>query len=393
MRQGWLGAALVVRHVVQQWLCRQVKVPQVVVSGLEVPAYLAGLHIDSDDGRAPLVVELGTLAAEEVWRRVASRQVHQTELGVVGHGRPHVRRATGVSLTGRRTFAGVRITRIPRPHQFTAAHVVGTHHARRFAGGVVIGHATTDDHHVPSDQWGRGLLVVTGLYFAHVSGQVNGAFVAELFAGLAGVGVNGDQTRVAGRQKQTFRTGGWLIVRRHRGFGVAQATATLPVGRGALRVELPALGAGVGIQGEDFAVGGAGVDGVTDLQWSVLVFGAGTGALRNIAGAEGPGDLQFVDVALVDLVQGGKAITGGSVAPVRPVFLFGARSDRRYRRFGGGLDHVGRHEHVGHRRNDCDTQNASQTISATPAGRARSTDQGRIDQRHNQTDHGKGQYP
>ncbi|MNF75014.1 hypothetical protein D3C84_570650 [compost metagenome] len=393
MRQGWLGAALVVRHVVQQRLCRQVEVPQVVVRGLEVPAYLAGLHIDGDDGRAPLVVELGALTGEEVRGGVAGWQVNQTELGVVGHGRPDVRRTTGIGLAGRWAFGGVRVARIPCPYQFTAAHVVGTHHARRFAGGVVIGHAAADDHHAPCDQWGRGLLVVTGLHFAHVSGQVNGAFVAELFAGLAGVGVDGDQARIAGRQKQTFRTGGWLIVRRHRGFGVAQATATLPVGRGALRVELPALGAGVGIQGEDFAVGGAGVDRVTDLQRGVLVFGASTGALRDVAGAEGPGDLQLVDVALGDLVQRGKAVAGGGVAPVGPVFLFGAWSDRRYRRFGGGLDHVGRHEHVGHRRNDCDTQNASQTISATPAGRARSTDQGRIDQRHNQTDHGKGQYP
>ncbi|MNI12444.1 hypothetical protein D3C73_656260 [compost metagenome] len=393
MRQGWLGAALVVRHVVQQRLRRQVEVPQVVVSGLEVPAHLAGFHVDGDDGRAPLVVELGALTAEEVWRCVAGRQVHQTEFGVVGHGRPHVRRATGVSLTGRRTFAGVRITRIPRPHQFTAAHVVGTHHARWFAGGVVVGHAATDDHHVPCDQRGRGLLVVTGLHFAHVGGQVDGALVAELFAGLAGVGIDGDQAGIAGRQKQAFRTGGWLIVRRHRGFGVAQATATLPVGRGALRVELPALGAGVGIQGEDFAVGGAGVDRVTDLQRGVLVFGAGTGALRDIAGAEGPGDLQLVDVAFVDLVQRGKAVAGGGVAPVGPVFLLGTRRDRRNRRFNGGLDHVGRHEHVGHRRYNAHTQNAGQTVGTTPTGRARSADQGRIDQRHHQTDHGEGQHP
>jgi len=136
-----------------------------------------------------------------------------------------------------------------------------------------------------------------------------------------------------------------------------------------LRVELPALGAGVGIQGEDFAIGGAGVDRVTDLQRGVLVFGAGPGTLRDIAGAEGPGDLQLVDVCLVDLVQRGKAIAGGGVAPVRPVFLFGARSDRRNRRFNGGLDHVGRHKHVGHRRCNAHTQNASQTVSTTPAGR------------------------
>ncbi|MNY26588.1 hypothetical protein D3C86_1604450 [compost metagenome] len=129
------------------------------------------------------------------------------------------------------------------------------------------------------------------------------------------------------------------------------------------------------------------------MQRGVLVFGAGTGALRDIAGAEGPGDLQLVDVALVDLVQRGKAVAGGGVAPVRPVFLLGARGDRRYRRHSRVFDDVGRDEHVGHCRYDANTENASQTVGATPAGRARSADQGRIDQRDDQTDHGKRQHP
>ncbi|MNI31115.1 hypothetical protein D3C81_768010 [compost metagenome] len=71
LRQRWLGAALAVRHVVQQRLRRQVEVPQIVVGGLEVPTNLAGLHVDGDDGRVPLVVHCGALAAEEIWRRVA----------------------------------------------------------------------------------------------------------------------------------------------------------------------------------------------------------------------------------------------------------------------------------------------------------------------------------
>ncbi|MNI31114.1 hypothetical protein D3C81_768000 [compost metagenome] len=237
------------------------------------------------------------------------------------------------------------------------------------------------------------MLVVTGLHFAHVGGQVNGALVAELLAGLASVRIDGDQACIAGRQKQTFRTGTWLTVRRHRCFGIAQATAALPVRRGALRVKLPALGASVDIEGEDFAVGGAGVDRVTDLQRGVLVFSASAGALWNVAGAEGPRDLQLVDIAFVDLVQRGKAIAGGGVAPVRPVFLFSARGDRRHRRHSRVFDDVGRDEHVGHCRYDANTENASQTVGATPAGRARSADQGRIDQRDDQTDHGKRQHP
>ncbi|MNR38849.1 hypothetical protein D3C85_1569860 [compost metagenome] len=50
LRQRWLGAALVIRHVVEQRLRRQVEVPQIVVGGLEVPAHLSALHVDGDDG-------------------------------------------------------------------------------------------------------------------------------------------------------------------------------------------------------------------------------------------------------------------------------------------------------------------------------------------------------
>ncbi len=71
---------------------------------------------------------------------------------------------------------------------------------------------------------------------------------------------------------------------------------------------------------------GAGVDSVADLQRRVLVFSA---LGRDIAGAEGPGDLEVLYVVLGDLVDRCVAGAGGCAAIVAPV---GIRSG------GGGGD-------------------------------------------------------
>ena len=365
------------------------------MGGLEVPTHLTGRHVEGNDGRTPLVIKRGALAGEEVRGRVTSRQVDQAQLGVIRHRRPHVRRTTGVGLAGRWPLGGVRVARVPGPHQLTAAHVERTHHARRLTGGEVIGHTTADDHHIARHQRRRGLLVVTGFDFAHVGGQVDRTLVAEVGAGLASFGIDGDQARIDGRQEQAFDAGarGHGLRGRRRGAAVevTQATATLPVWRAALGVELPALGAGVSVQGEDFAVGGAHVNTVTDLQRRVLVFSARAIARGNVASTEGPGHLQLVDIAFVDLVQRGKAVARRGVAPVRPVFLLGTRNHRGHGRFSAGLDHMGRHKHIGQGHHHAQPKHARHTIGAAPGCRARSAHQGRIDQRHHQADHGEGQ--
>lgn len=108
---------------------------------------------------------------------------------------------------------------------------------------------------------------------------------------------------------------------------------------------------------------------------------------------EGPGHLQLVDVALVDLVQRGKAVAGGGVAPVRPVLLLGARLDRLHRRLAAGGDHVGGHEHVAQGGDHANGQHTGHRERATPGRTTVGALQAREHQRDDQADHGKGQYP
>ena len=204
------GAALAVRQIVQQRLRRQVKVPQVVVGGLEVPAYLAGSGIHGDDGGAVFIVQRGSFAAKEVRRSVTGRQIDQVQLRVVRHRRPDVRRAARIGLALRRYAGQRRITRIPRPGQFTGVDVKRTDHPRRFAGRVVIRDAAADHHHITRDQRGGGLLIVTCFDFAHPDAKVDNTAIAEALAQFAGVGINGDQAGIDRRQEQTTGASGRL---------------------------------------------------------------------------------------------------------------------------------------------------------------------------------------
>ena len=138
---------------------------------------------------------------------------------------------------------------------------------------------------------------------------VGAAFVAGTrFVGLA-VGV-GRARAGGGAARRDGRRGG-----RRGGFGpvpVAHAPAAVPEVGLDLRIVAPLLAAGVGIQGYDDVAGRADVDGAARHLRRVLVLIAGVG--RN-GGAEGPGDLQLVDVLAIDLVHRGISRSPG-VAPI-----------------------------------------------------------------------------
>ena len=215
------GAALAVRQIVQQRLRRQVKVPQIVVCGLEVPAHLAGGGIHGHDRGAVFIVQRGTFAAKEIWRGVAGGQIDQIQLRVVGHRRPDVWRTARVGLAFRRNTGQRWIARIPRPCQFAGVDIKRADHARRFASGVVIRDAAAHHHHIARHQRGGGLLIVTRFHFTHADAEVDNTAIAEVFAQFAGIGINGDQAGVDGRQEQTTGTGGRLRACRWRGLRLA----------------------------------------------------------------------------------------------------------------------------------------------------------------------------
>ncbi|MNS83938.1 hypothetical protein D3C72_1177460 [compost metagenome] len=89
----------------------------------------------------------------------------------------------------------------------TVAHVEGADHARWLVGRFVVGHVTAHDHQITGNRRWRGGVVAASGERADALGQVNHAFVAEAFADLAGVGVQGDQTGISSWQVQTTRAG------------------------------------------------------------------------------------------------------------------------------------------------------------------------------------------
>jgi hypothetical protein len=169
------------------------------------------------------------------------------------------------------------------------------------------------------------LLIVTRFDLTHADAQIHGAVVAKVFADLAVIGVDGNQTGIGGWQEQTtgHAAGCVLSVTLSRCvvFKIAQTAAALPVWRGGFGIVAPFFFTGIHIQRQHFTVRGTDIQRVANLQRRVLIFRAGAVALRNIAGVRNPGDFQIADVLFVDLVQRGKAVAVGGVTPVLPVFL------------------------------------------------------------------------
>ena len=294
-----------------------------------MPAYPASLRLDGDQRRAVSIIQLGALAGPEVRRGVAGGQVDQAQVGVVGHCRPDVGSAQGIGLPGWRATGRLRIAGVPGPDQVTAAHIEGANHARRLAHMKVVRHTAADDHQLTCYQGCGGLLIVAILHLAHVHLQVHRAVIAEVVTELAGLGVDSQQASIAGGQEQAaLATGCGQLTRQSIGAclcsflgEIAEAAAALPHRRMPFRVEHPALLARVHIQREYLTVGIAVVEGVANLQWSVLVFGAGAGALGQLTGTERPGHFELIDIRRGYLVQRGKAIAMGGIAPVHPVAL------------------------------------------------------------------------
>ncbi|MNM83723.1 hypothetical protein D3C81_957900 [compost metagenome] len=310
------------------------------MSELVVPAHLAGGQIQRDQAGAELLGARGAVGAPLVRGLVAQWQVDHAEFFVDAGQRPHVGRVAAVVFALWQRFGRVGIVAVPVPHQMTVVYVKGTDHAGWLVGRLVVGDVAAHDHQITSDRCWRGGVVAAGGERADALSQVNHTVGAEVFADLAGVGVECDQACIGGWQVQAtraslgngfaglgnhcggsaFRLGvGCFVVVRHATAGhvgeALEAHRALD-----LRVETPQFLAGVRVQRQHFAMGGAGIEHAVGLERGVFVgqFHRVIGGWQ-IAGLDTPGFLQLADVGRGDLLERRVAVTEFAAAIGLPV--------------------------------------------------------------------------
>ncbi len=299
-----------------------------------MPALLARGDVQRHHRGGIAVRGVAAVRAPVVRRGVAGGQVDEAQGRIHGRRRPDVGRAAGVGLARRRQPVDGRVAQVPGPDQFAGLGREGAHGAGGLAQLAVVHHPAADDHPVVGDGGRRGLEVEAALHLAHAHLQVDDAIGAKAGTGLAGLRIQrkhprvdggGDDPPVADRRRTRDAA---QIDRGRRALVVADAAAAVPEERLDAGVVPPALLAGVGVHRDDDVARGADVDRVADLRGRVLVLGA---ALGDVAGVEGPGDLEVLDRLAVDLVEGGVALAAGIAAVVSPVARLAGELDR-----GGG---------------------------------------------------------
>ena len=290
---------------------------------LERPAHRAGRGIERHD-RAREALRLGrAMSAVIVRRRVAGRNVDQAERIVGAEHAPRVRRAARVRLSFRRRCQHVGTAEIPRPQQAAAERIEAAHDARRLLRFDVVGDPAAEHRDAFRERRRRSHVVEAGLHVAHAVEQRHFAVRAEVAAALAGLRIDRDQSRVRRRREDSFGTVGRRLGRFEiRDAATRRGEANLRVLQ--LRIEAPALSAGVGIERGDDVAREADIERVADLQRRRLERAADAGAI-------GPRDLQLADVRRIDLVERRIARARGSAAPMLPI----ARSDLRIARAAG----------------------------------------------------------
>ena len=308
---------------------------------LVVPDAAAGPRVEADDAVREQVVALA-VAAIEVVRRGAHRQVDVAELQVGGHRRPDVGPADpfGCAVFPGRVaeLAGARHG-MEGPQQPAGAGVVAADVARRpFRPRRPIHDRRADDDHVADDRWRRGVAVLVGpaAQGADAGREVHGAAVAELAPGPAGRRIERDQARVAGGEIH----GLGLAVRPPGEPAVEEAVVRRASRVVAPRVVAPELPAGRGVDGGRLAERGAGVEDAVPHQRGRLeghVVESGIGVRdRVVGGLPAPADRQIADVAGVDLAERRVLRAAGVAAVLVPFAADGAvlRGRRRHCRRG-----------------------------------------------------------
>ncbi len=300
----------------QGGLGRQVAIPEVMVHGLELPAHLAGVQVQRHQGIGEALGFGAAGHAPLVGRLVAGGDVDQPQRFVGGGNGPGIRRAAHIGFAGRQRLGGVWMTGIEVPHQAPAAYVIGANHPAGRIHRAVIGDRASDDHQFFGDDGRRGGQVDTQRTLAQTDFQIDHARITEVFAGLAVLDVQRNQSAVIGRKKQpAFAT-------RHRCIRLRETGRGSAVGGGVVKgqaaaghvlvilgiridggIETPALLAGIGIQRDGNAVRGADEQFVAHLERRDLIGQlAGIALARQIAGMVFPGLLQAADILRRDQV-------------------------------------------------------------------------------------------
>ncbi len=234
-------AALAVRNVIERRLRGKVIVPQIVMHGLELPAFAAGGDVERHDRGSVVFRRLAAFGAEEVGRSVAGRQIDKAERVIIARRRPDIGRAARVALTIGRQLGDGGIAEVPGPDQFASPGAEGPDGAGRFAGLDIVPDPAADHDEIAHDGGSRRLEVEAGLDLAHALLEIDSTALAEILAGLAGPGVDLDQPGVDGGHDDAagarcrYRGGrcrcgavGGRCRRCCNGLIVAHATAALP---------------------------------------------------------------------------------------------------------------------------------------------------------------------
>ncbi len=282
--------------------------------GLEVPDALAGGRIERDQRIAEQVVAMPVGAVEVLVAHAARGQRHEHHAArrverhagpVVGPHRalPGVLRPALVAL-----LAGVG-NGMEDPAHFPAAHIVGADMSRHIAG------AAHDDqvavHHPGGDVGRRQRGQLAPQSFAQVDAPVRAK--ARQRAPVVGI----DRIQVATEGKQDAPLAAFAPVRH-----AAQALARqyrLAAGR----IEDPVFASAGRIQANHPALGREYIHPAADDQWIDLQVGALDAAAGAVTGIVGPGHLQPVHIARVDLLERGIVGAARVAVVVGPILAGG----------------------------------------------------------------------
>ena len=202
--------------------------------------------------------------------------------------------------------------------------------------------ATDDDGCAGQGRGGRELILRIGRV-AQARFQINDALRAEVGAIFAGVGVKRDQAGVdrvhkdaalargAGRHgdgRDRGRAGQAGLIERCTGVEIGKAAATHPDRSLGIDDRLPFFAAGIGIERNDIIVRGTDEDRIANLERGILILRAIAVALRDVAGAIGPGDLEIIHIVAGDLIKGDETAATGRITISGPILLLMRSIDR-----------------------------------------------------------------